>query len=267
MISVSIVTYRTPKDELDRCIACLQQSSLVSSVRIVDNSINNVGYGAGHNIAIRDSREKYHLVINSDVTFPPGTLEYLYQFMEGHPDVGQCIARTLNPDGSVQHVCRLLPTPFDLFLRRFLPASWFRRQRERYTLAFTGYDHEMNVPYHMGCFMFFRRSALETIAIRKPAPDCPGAERTEYFDERFFLYPEDIDITRRMHRLYRTMFVPEVTIVHRHRAASYHSARMACVHAYNMCKYFCKWGWFSDKERDRFNAECLRAELKHLDSI
>lgn len=251
MISVSIVTYHTSPDELDRCLSCVQQSKLVTSVRVVDNTVNNVGYGAGHNIALRECSEPYHLVINSDVTFPSGTLEYLCDYMEQHPDIGQCIPRTLNADGTIQHVCRLLPTPFDLFVRRFLPRSWFSDQRQRYTLAFTGYDHAMNVPYLMGCFMFFRRSALEAIAYR------PADAPVQYFDERFFLYPEDIDITRRMHRLYRTMFLPGVTIVHQHRASSYHSLRLMCVHIYNMCKYFNKWGWFSDKERTLFNNRCL----------
>lgn len=254
MISVSIVTYRTPKEELDRCLQCLHASKLVASVRIVDNEKGqNIGYGAGHNIAIREAQEEYHLVVNSDVSFPEGTLEYLYEYMERNKDVGQSIPRVTYPDGRLQYVCRMLPTPFDLFLRRFLPSSWFREQRERYTLAETGYDHEMNVPYHMGCFMFFRRSALEEIAIEKNG-------RKEYFDERYFLYPEDIDITRRMHRKYRTMFVPGVTIVHNHRAASYHSARMACVHIYNMCKYFNKWGWFVDRERTEFNEKVLLRE-------
>lgn len=256
MISVSIVTYHTPQSELDRCISCLRQSSLVSSIIVVDNSVDNVGYGAGHNKAIRQSSSKYHLVINSDVTFEPGTLEFLFDYMESHPDVGQCIPLTLNPDGSIQHVCRLLPSPFDLFVRRFLPLSWFAHQRERYTLAFTGYSSEMNVPYMMGCFLFFRRSALEEIACRKA--DSP----IQYFDERFFLYPEDIDITRRMHRVHRTMFVPDVSIVHQHRQSSYHSLRLMCVHIYNMCKYFNKWGWFFDHERTLFNERCL-AQVVH----
>lgn len=258
MISASIVTYHTPKDELERCIACLQSSELVSSIRIIDNSVKNIGYGAGHNIAIRESNSQYHLVINSDVTFPIGTLEYLYNYMEENPDVGQCIPRTLNTDGSIQHVCRLLPTPFDLFLRRFLPKTWFKTRRELYTLAGTGYDKEMNVPYHMGCFMFFRRSALEQIAITKSSQEGTSAKK-DYFDERFFLYPEDIDITRRMHKIYRSMYIPGVSIIHSHRAASYHGLRMACIHIYNMCKYFNKWGWFYDKERVLFNDSCMES--------
>lgn len=77
------------------------------------------------------------------------------------------------------------------------------------------------------------------------------------FDERFFMYPEDIDITRRMHKHYRTMFWPEVTIVHAHRAASYKSLRMLMIHSYNMIKYFNKWGWIFDRERTEWNRNIL----------
>ena len=65
------------------------------------------------------------------------------------------------------------------------------------------------------------------------------------------MYPEDIDITRRMHKWYRTMFVPSVTIVHAHRAASYKSKKMLKIHMVNMIKYFNKWGWFIDQKRKK----------------
>ena len=112
--------------------------------------------------------------------------------------------------------------------------------------------------------MFFRRSALDAIAIRSNSAFSGSSSpslKVQYFDERFFLYPEDIDITRRMHRLYRTMFVPYVTIVHQHRQSSYHSLHLMCVHIYNMCKYFNKWGWLIDDERKSFNQKCLTQNL------
>ena len=78
------------------------------------------------------------------------------------------------------------------------------------------------------------------------------------FDERFFMYPEDIDITRRMHSKYRTMYWPNVSVVHAHRAASYKSTRMLKIHIVNMVKYFNKWGWFFDSERRKVNREILK---------
>ena len=95
----------------------------------------------------------------------------------------------------------------------------------KFQLRFTKYNKIMNVPYLSGCFMFFRISALQDIGL---------------FDERFFMYPEDIDITRRMHEKYMTIFFPEVSIVHAHAAASKTNKRMLKIHILNMIKYFNK---------------------------
>ena len=100
----------------------------------------------------------------------------------------------------------------------------------------------MNVPYLSGCFMFFRISALQDIGL---------------FDERFFMYPEDIDITRRMHEKYLTIFFPEVSIVHAHAAASKTNKRMLKIHIFNMIKYFNKWGWLFDLNRRNINKRVL----------
>ena len=285
MLSVSIVTYHTAIEELDRCLKCLLASARVEWVMIVDNggeaerigkyceglqetrlqyfAHSNVGYGAGHNMALRRTSCKYHLVINSDVFFDHGTLEAIVDFLDKdeNQDVVQLIPRVMNADGSLQYVCRLLPSPIDLFGRRFLPASWFEKRNTRYTLAFTGYDRPMNVPYHMGCFMFLRVCALDTIAI----PPSHRHPLKTYFDERYFLYPEDIDLTRRMHRIGRTLYWPGVTITHNHRQASYHSWHMTVIHLREMCKYFAKWGWLSDRERKTFNEQVL-AEVGQQDT-
>ena len=78
------------------------------------------------------------------------------------------------------------------------------------------------------------------------------------FDERFFMYPEDIDLTRRLHQRYQTLFYPEVSITHNHQKASYHSMRMLWIHCINMIRYFNKWGWIWDKERERINERVLQ---------
>ncbi len=263
-ITVSIVTYKTELEELDKCLNSLT-SSLVSTVYIVDNSnqkyiaefckryenvvyigSENVGYGAGHNQAIKralESASDFHLVLNSDVYFEPNTLKKLADYMVENPDVAQVQPNVVYPNGEMQYTCRLLPTPVDLIFRRFLPSSWTEMMNERYQLKFHDHKTEMNIPYHQGSFMFFRTECFKKVGL---------------FDERFFMYPEDIDITRRMHKYYRTMFWPEVTIVHAHRAASYKSKKMLKIHMVNMIKYFNKWGWLWDKERSEWNKQLLK---------
>lgn len=268
MITVSIVTYKTDTEELKRCLESLR-SSLVKIIYVIDNSqqqyladfckiqdnveyipSTNVGYGAAHNIAIRKAMEsgaRYHLVLNSDVYFEPLALEKIAEYLDDNNDVAQVQPNIIYPDGKMQYTCRLLPTPANLIFRRFLPKKLVEGMNYRYMLKMFDHKTELNVPYHQGSFMFFRLSSFKKVGL---------------FDERFFMYPEDIDITRRMHKYYRTMFWPDVTVVHAHRAASYKSKKMLKIHMWNMCKYFTKWGWFFDKERTEWNRRILE-ELRY----
>ena len=268
IITVSIVTYKTETEELQKCLDSLQ-SELVSKIYVVDNSRqkyledfckgkeeveyipdNNVGYGAAHNIAIRKAiadGSQYHLVLNSDVYFEPASLQKLVEYMDAKEDVAMVQPNVVYPNGEMQYTCRLLPTPANLIFRRFLPKKMVEGMNYRYMLKMFDHKTELNVPYHQGSFMFFRVKCFEKVGL---------------FDERYFMYPEDIDITRRMHRHFRTMFWPGVTVVHAHRAASYKSKKMLKIHMWNMCKYFTKWGWLFDKERTAWNNELLK-ELEY----
>ncbi|MDE6317484.1 MAG: glycosyltransferase family 2 protein [Muribaculaceae bacterium] len=210
-ISASIVLYRTDRDELAECLQCLVNDG-IKDIWIIDNSPeasdiegpddarlryihlpHNPGYGAAHNRAMRDSiAQGYdaHLVVNTDVTFPAGTIPYLLQLLENDPRVGQLSPRIVGTDGVQQYSQRLLPSPLDVFGRRFLPASLMRRRNRRYLLTDRDELSTANIPYHQGSFMLFRNSALHEVG---------------GFDERFFMYPEDIDITRRIHRTHLTI--------------------------------------------------------------
>lgn len=271
-ISASTVIYRTDPDELLRCLECLVING-INDIWIVDNSpeatdvettaagsklledvkINyrhlphNPGYGAAHNVAIREAIANdfdAHLAINTDIEIPAGVVMELAGVLGSNKNIGQISPRIISPDGNQQYAQRLLPTPLDVFGRRFLPAFMMKRRNRRYML--TGRDDNVpaDIPYHQGSFMLFRTKALATVG---------------GFDERFFMYPEDIDITRRIHRNYTTLYYPAVTIVHAHRAQSYKSLRMLRIHCLNMIKYFNKWGWWHDPERRRVNRATLRA--------
>ncbi|MFT3751971.1 MAG: glycosyltransferase [Paludibacter sp.] len=166
--------------------------------------------------------------------------------MNNNSEIGQLMPKVHYPNGKIQYLCKLIPTPFDLIFRRFFPTEWTKKRMERFELKASGYNKIMDVPYLSGCFMFLRTAALREVGL---------------FDERFFMYPEDIDLTRRIHQKYRTVFYPDVSIIHHHAQESYTNLKMLWIHIVNLIRYFNKWGWFFDKERRNVNKETLKQTL------
>ena len=202
----------------------------------------NLGYGRAHNIALRESayyNTDLHLVMNSDIRVKAEDIDAMHDWMMAHPEVGQLMPKVLNTDGTQQYLAKRLPSPLDVFGRRFLPACLTARRNRRYELRDLDLNRPVNAPYLSGCFMLLRTRAAMDAGL---------------FDERYFMYPEDIDLTRTIHRNWLTLYYPQWTIVHAHARSSYKNKHMLWVHIQNMCRYFNKWGWLFDKERRLFNA-------------
>ena len=209
----------------------------------------NKGYGSVHNVALRIAMEEgiqYHLVVNPDVWFGADVIPALWRLMEDDESVAQVMPKVLFLNGSVQCLAKLLPTPLDLFCRFFLPEKLFSKRNNRFELRHSEYDKVMNVPFLSGCFMFLRVNALRSEGI---------------FDERFFMYMEDVDLTRRLHAKYKTLFFPSVSIYHRFSRLSYHRWKLSLAHMISVVKYFNKWGWIYDSGRRRYNKRLLK-EIK-----
>ena len=222
-----------------------------SRIQYIFNN-KNVGFGAGHNIILNKilNESKYHIVLNPDVYFDENVISKLYNFMEQHHEVGHVMPRVLYPDGTLQPLCKLLPSPKVLIMRRFLGflKNTLETENQHYELHFSGYDKIMNVPFLSGCFMFLITEALKKVGL---------------FDERFFLYTEDTDLTRRMHKYYQTLYFPDATIYHHHARGSYKDIRLLYCNILSAVKYFNKWGWTSDPERELFNERTLH-QLKNI---
>jgi GT2 family glycosyltransferase len=260
MLIASIVLYKTNINQLIKCINSIE-SYPEAQIFLIDNSPTddlkkigflfknivyifnpqNPGYGAGHNIALRHSLNsdiRYHLVLNADVYFDAGTIDVLVDYMNHRPSVGLVMPKVLFPNGEIQRLCKLVPTPIDLVSRILLPKSLLTKKNFKFEMQGTGYSKEMFVPYLSGCFMLLRVDALRVCGL---------------FDESFFMYPEDIDLTRRIASKYKTMFYPGAVIYHEHGAASKKSIKIFLIHVFNIIKYFNKWGWIFDSERARLN--------------
>jgi GT2 family glycosyltransferase len=268
MVSFSLVTYNTTHEDIFRIVneslninsltrfSIIDNSPFPSDFKFIDSKVNysfigkNLGYGAGHNIALIDSINlgvKYHIVINPDIYFDASSIEKIIEFLNTEPEIGHLMPRITNQDGELQFMCKTLPTPIDLFLRSFAKALISKKRDEKYHLKNLNYNRIIEAPYLSGCFMVLRMEAIKEVGL---------------FDERFFMYPEDIDLTRRITMKYRTVYFPEVTVVHRHEKASYKSLKMKLIHMYNMVKYFNKHGWILDINRYKLNKKALN-QVQH----
>jgi GT2 family glycosyltransferase len=266
-LSIAIVTYRNKFAVLQDVIDSVLLTTLNIKLYIIDNSPTNElknlipqdsrleyifmnsnnGFGAGHNVILRHPEKmgKYHLVLNPDVSFALGTLEKLYDYMERNLDVGNVMPKIIYPNGDLQYLCKLLPTPMDWIGRMFIPfKSIKRRINDRFEMHFADYESEMNVPYLSGCFMFLRKSVIEEVGV---------------FDEGIFMYGEDTDLNRRIYQKYRTMYYPKVTIIHAFEKGSHKNFRLFWIHVKAAIYYLNKWGWFFDKERRDINKKTKSA--------
>lgn len=262
LFTASIVTYKTDIKELYTVISCLDKSN-VTKIYIIDNSPcntlkiieewstkieyiygqGNIGYGSAHNIAIKQSIIKgaqYHIVLNSDIYFENKVIEDLTEYMTQRPNIGLVMPKIVNSNGELQYLCKLLPSPFDLIGRRFIPIkNYISKRNYHFEMRASGYECEMDVPFLSGCFMFFRMDALQKV---------------NGFDDNFFMYCEDIDLCRRIGMQgFRTVYYPNVSIIHIHKKESFKSKNMLKLHILSAIKYFNKWGWFIDPYRRKTN--------------
>ena len=261
-INVSLVLYNTRSIEIQRLLRVLRSCSLIDQIYLIDNSESistiyksldvqyiynnrNIGYGAGHNIAIEQSikrKVKYHLVINSDIILNENTLIELYAKMESDKLIGIIMPKILNTDSSVQLLPKLLPTPFDLLLRVIKPFKMlFSLKSKQYTLEQYS-DQELNVPIISGCFSLFRIEALKNVGS---------------YDENFFMYFEDFDLSRRIHSSYNTIYFPSVAVIHKHERGASKSTKLFLTFIISAVKYFNKYGWYFDRERKKINNTVL----------
>jgi GT2 family glycosyltransferase len=263
-LTASIVLYHTEIAPIKAIIKAFIQLPIAKHLYLIDHSSKddlkdlahidkavsyhfmnqNNGYGAGHNIAINwaiKHKSMYHLVLNPDIEFEASALHQIINKMDSSPEIGLLMPKILYPSGATQYLCKLLPTPFDLLGRRFLPGfvkKLFQQQMMQYECRHLDYNKTMDIPNLSGCFMFMRTDALQ-----KVGP----------FDTRFFMYLEDTDLSRRINTMYRTVYFPEVEIIHHYYKGSYQFNKLLVYHIQSAIKYFNKWGWFFDNYRNKKN--------------
>ena len=95
-----------------------------------------------------------------------------------------------------------------------------------------------NVPIISGCFFIINTSIIDQIG---------------FFDERYFLYFEDWDLSRRVNSKYKNIFYPNVSIYHKYASDANYKFKSFIIYIDSAIKYFNKWGWFFDYQRKKIN--------------
>ena len=170
-------------------------------VRIVENGAN-LGFAAGCNRAFETTQSRYIYLLNPDAELRDGALSAIVTFLDGSPHCGIAGSRIYNLDGTIQESCGEFDTWTGAFLRS---SAWgelplFRRFANGAILSGWDYEGERRVDLVIGAAMAIRRAMLDQI----------GA-----FDERFFLYHEEVDLAKRADAAgWEIWYVPSSEAVH-----------------------------------------------------
>ena len=163
----------------------------------------NLGFGKANNQAIKIAEGTYTLIINPDTLVSEDTFSTLIQHMIKHPKCGAAGCKILNPDGTfAPESRRSVPTIWSSFSRVLGLNSLFPKSKlfNQYNMSWMDEDQQVEVPVLSGSFMFWRTKVLKELG---------------GFDERFFMYGEDIDLCYRIEETgYSIHYVPETSIIH-----------------------------------------------------
>jgi len=187
----------------------------------------NVGFGAGHNLILSKLTSKYHVIINPDIELSEDAITKMALYMDEHPDVVMLSPRIVFPETQEDQVLGKRNPRL-----RYLVASRLRRGKyaQKILAEYAMLEHDMTEPFEIenatGCFMVVRTETLKKIG---------------GFDERYFLYFEDCDITRALAREGRVLYYPHAVVEHVWKRESKKNIVLMFVQIQSMMKYFWKW--------------------------
>jgi GT2 family glycosyltransferase len=266
LITASIVLYNTCPIELKKTVESIFNTIQNIKLYLVDNSLTdglnvfqktyssieyvhnptNPGFGAAHNIAVKkaiESGSHYHFIVNPDIYFDGDVISPMVKYMKKDTSVGMMMPQILNLDGTIQNLPKLLPSPFSILLRKIKrPNQIYKKFIDQYELRKIPKNLTYNAPILSGCFTLLNLDAIKEIGL---------------YDDSYFMYFEDWDLSRRMHLKYKTIYFPEVSVYHGYDSGANKSSKLFKIFIHSAVTYFNKWGWFFDTEREKINKEIL----------
>jgi GT2 family glycosyltransferase len=244
-ITATIVLYHEDIMILQKTVDSFLKIPLKKKLFLVDNSATrslssffiheeieyifsgkNIGFGKGHNFVLEKLNSKYHLLLNPDIVFTEDVISSLIGQLEKTNNVAFATPKVVYPNHENQNVCRKHPAFFDLINRRVTlsKSTLFKNQYRNQDLTKPFYPDFIH-----GCFMLFKTAVFKEL---------------KGFDERYFLYMEDVDICREIDELgKKKLYFPDVQIVHHHQKGSAKNLKLFWYHATSAIKYFLKWGF------------------------
>jgi GT2 family glycosyltransferase len=263
--TASIVLHKTSFSAIQNLLDSILNSGIIDLLFLIDNSAiddsflkisddrirydkssKNIGFGSAHNVALKKAYEfgsNLHFFINPDITLSPEVIHSLIESMNTNPSIGLMMPTILNSDGSIQYLPKLLPSPLSIVARKIdFIFPFFRNYVYKYELRNLPSVGLFDIPVISGCFSVIRMDAIEQIG---------------YFDERYFLYFEDWDLSRRVSTKYRTVINTSIHVIHDYNSGANKHIKLFYIYILSAFKYFKKWGFIFDTYRRRINKKTL----------
>ena len=204
-------------------------------IKFIQNDKNS-GFAAGNNLGIRQATGKYVIICNPDLAIFSKAFEIMYDYMEANIEVAMAGPRLINADKSVQYSCTRFPDWHLPFYRRtFLGKTKKAKQwLNDYLMKDVDHSEIFYTPVLFGACLIVRRSLLHSVGL---------------FDERYFMYMEDLDWSRRFwERGYKVAYLGNVEVIHLHKRESAQEgilkslfSKSARYHIFSFIKYLKKF--------------------------
>ena len=192
----------------------------IDGVKVIKNS-ENLGFGAAHNIILSQGIGKYHFVINPDIEVKNDVISDMVDFFEQNSDVCMAMPKILNLDGSEQKLPKERPSFKRLYFGRFS-----HKIRNKYIWADKVLDAPTEIDFCTGCFFGIRGDIFTRLC---------------GFDQRFFMYLEDADLTLRAKRKGKVLMCPQFAVTHAWHRDSAKSIKYLFIHVISSFKFLLKW--------------------------
>lgn len=186
----------------------------------------NLGYGAANNLVLPMVDSNYHLVMNPDIVFRDNAIGQLFDYMQEHPDVGICGPAMYYMNGEPQALPKRNPR-FRYLVSNRMPGYRLEKYRREYRMLDRDLRRPTEIEFVSGSFMFMRTELFK---------EAGG------FDERYFMYFEDADLSRELAKRAKVMYIPQVGVLHGYKRSSAKRPKYFVIHVSSMFKYFIKWG-------------------------